>query len=150
MKQAEWHTTTPEETMLLGERIGRLLQAGICITLQGDLGAGKTTFTKGIAKGMGILKTVNSPTFTIMKVYQGTLPLYHLDAYRLEGAHQDLGFEEYLEGDGVSVVEWPQFIAELIPAEHLAIVIENSGDEARIFRMQAHGSRYERILGEIV
>ncbi len=150
MKQAEWHTTTPEETMLLGERIGRLLQAGMCITLQGDLGAGKTTFTKGIAKGMGICKTVNSPTFTIMKVYQGTLPLYHLDAYRLEGAHQDLGFEEYLEGDGVSVVEWPQFIAELIPAEHLAIVIENSGDEARIFHMQAHGSRYERILGEIV
>lgn len=150
MKQAEWHTTTPEETMLLGERIGRLLQAGMCITLQGDLGAGKTTFTKGIAKGMGILKIVNSPTFTIMKVYQGTLPLYHLDAYRLEGAHQDLGFEEYLEGDGVSVVEWPQFIAELIPAEHLAIVIENNGEEARIFRMQAHGSRYERILGEIV
>lgn len=150
MKQAEWNTITPEETIAFGEQLGRFLRAGMCITLQGELGAGKTTFTKGIAQGMGIQKTVNSPTFTIMKIYQGDLPLYHLDAYRLEGAHQDLGFEEYLEGDGVSVVEWPQFIADLIPHDHLAISIQNQNEQGRIFLLQAYGTAYEALLGELV
>ena len=87
-----------EETGELGLKLASLIKPGMLITLSGDLGAGKTTFTKYLGKGLGVKKTINSPTFTILKIYQGTsMPVYHIDAYRLEGITQDLGFEEYFD-----------------------------------------------------
>ena len=105
MKEWKVVTDSPLQTQRLAEMIGRILSAGSLITLSGDLGAGKTTFTQGLARGLGIEKRVTSPTFTIMKEYQGRLPLYHIDAYRLENITQDLGFEDYIDGDGVCVIE---------------------------------------------
>ncbi|WP_313352485.1 tRNA (adenosine(37)-N6)-threonylcarbamoyltransferase complex ATPase subunit type 1 TsaE, partial [Exiguobacterium sp.] len=92
-----------EETTALALELGRRAEAGMVITLDGDLGAGKTTFTQSFAKGLGVTRHVNSPTFTIMKVYTGRLPLYHMDVYRLEGSGDDIGLEEYLNGEGVAV-----------------------------------------------
>ena len=103
-----------EETIALGNRLGLLLQPNMLLTLSGDLGAGKTTFTKGIGQGLGITKVINSPTFTILKQYQGRLNLSHFDAYRLEGQDYDLGFEEIFDIDDVCVVEWANFIEENI------------------------------------
>ena len=99
-----------EETIALGNRLGLLLQPNMLLTLSGDLGAGKTTFTKGIGQGLGITKVINSPTFTILKQYQGRLNLSHFDAYRLEGQDDDLGFEEIFDSDDVCVVEWAKLM----------------------------------------
>lgn len=145
----KYRTNHQEETIKLGKLIGERLQPGMCITLAGDLGTGKTTFTKGIAQGLDIVKVVNSPTFTILKIYQGKLPLYHIDAYRLEGIQQDLGFEEYIEGDGICVIEWSQFIEELLPTQRLAIQIERVNENERIFYLEAVGSKYETLIGEL-
>lgn len=139
-----------EETQALGLLLAKHVFPGCLITLQGDLGAGKTTFTKSIGKGIGVNKTINSPTFTIMKAYTGSMPLYHIDAYRLEGISQDLGFEEYIEGDGVCVIEWPQYIKDQIPSEHLAIEIRRIDEEKRLFIFQATGQKYEKILEELM
>lgn len=138
------------DTEAFGEKLGRLCFEGMCITLNGDLGAGKTTLTKSIGKGMGIEKTISSPTFTILKIYHGRLPLYHIDAYRLEGLEQDLGFEEMLEGDGVCVVEWGEFIEDILPRERLDIVIHAGNDEERIFEITAIGSRCQNVMEKLV
>ena len=111
------------EMIAFGKRIGETIFPHSIITLTGDLGAGKTTFTKGIGQGLEIKKIINSPTFTIVKVYSGRMTLYHFDAYRLEGADDDLGFEEMFEDDGLCVIEWPQFIEDIIPEERLEIEI---------------------------
>lgn len=136
-----------EETKKLGLQISQLLFAGALITLEGDLGAGKTTFTKAIGEGLGIKQTINSPTFTILKIYEdGILPLYHMDMYRLEGITQDLGFDEYIEGEGVCIIEWASFVKELLPETYLEINIERIDDQKRKFTMTAHGLVYENIL----
>ena len=93
-----------DQTIALGKQIGKLLQPHMLMTLNGDLGAGKTTFTKGIGEGLGIKRIINSPTFTILKQYQGHLQLSHFDAYRLEGQSEDLGFEEIFDSDDICVV----------------------------------------------
>lgn len=129
------------------------LQAGDVLLLQGDLGAGKTSFTKGLAKGLGITDYVKSPTFTIIREYQqGRLPLYHMDIYRLEdGGAEDLGLEEYFEGDGVSVVEWPQFLGISRPDEFLQIDFTKDpmDDNKRTLTFKATGKRYEELLATI-
>ena len=146
----ELRTVSAEETMQLGEKIAQLLSEGSILTLEGDLGAGKTTFTKGLGKGLGITRPVNSPTFTIMKVYdRGRLPLYHIDAYRLEGLHQDLGFEEYIYGDGVCVIEWAAFVEELLPKERLAIKLEYENDGERKITLTPYGEAYENLVKEL-
>ena len=122
----EWTitTTSPEETMDLAARLGQLVQVGDVITLEGDLGAGKTSFAKGFAIGLGVTRVVNSPTFTIIKEYNGRIPLYHMDVYRLEDETEDLGLDEYFYGDGVSVIEWAStdLIAKL-PEDRLEVSI---------------------------
>ncbi|MGN1343429.1 MAG: tRNA (adenosine(37)-N6)-threonylcarbamoyltransferase complex ATPase subunit type 1 TsaE [Traorella sp.] len=138
-----------KETQEFGEKLGMLCTSGTCITLNGDLGAGKTTLTKSIGKALGINKTISSPTFTILKIYQGNLPLYHIDAYRLEGINQDLGFEEMLEGDGVCVVEWGEFIEDILPKERLDITILNGNEEERVFEVKAFGIKYEKIMEKL-
>ena len=137
------------ETEAFGHKLGSLCFEGMCITLNGDLGAGKTTLTKSIGKALGVTKTISSPTFTILKIYQGNLPLYHIDAYRLEGLDQDLGFEEMLEGDGVAIVEWGEFIEEILPKDRLDISILNGNDEERIFEIKAFGKQYEEVMEKL-
>jgi len=138
-----------EETIRLGERLAVLLKPGDVITLEGELGAGKTTFTKGIANGLGIKDTLSSPTFTIIKEYKGDLPLYHMDAYRLEHSEEDLGFEEYFNGDGISVVEWAQFIDEFLPNDRLDVKIEYLNKHNRIFTFSPSGLHFEAVAAEL-
>lgn len=147
-KKIEIHSK--QETEVFGLKLGSLLNEGMCITLSGDLGAGKTTLTKSIGKAIGVTKTINSPTFTILKIYYGKFPLYHIDAYRLEGIDQDLGFEEFIEGDGVCIIEWPDFMASHLPKERLEITIHNGTDENREFECKAFGSKYEEVLEKLI
>ena len=139
-----------DETRALGIKIGEKVQEGTVITLSGDLGAGKTTLTQSIAKGLGITKTVSSPTFTICKIYYGRLPLYHFDAYRLEGSEEDLGFEEMIEGDGLAVIEWPQYIDYMIPEDVLNISIRLTGEQQREMSFTAQGEKSIQLLKEIL
>ena len=108
-------TNNPNETIELGKRIGKLLKASDVVLLDGDLSAGKTTLTKGIGEAIGVKKVINSPTFTIVKEYNGDIKLYHLDLYRLDGINNDFDLEEYIESDGIAVIEWPNQVSELIP-----------------------------------
>ncbi|MET3576874.1 tRNA (adenosine(37)-N6)-threonylcarbamoyltransferase complex ATPase subunit type 1 TsaE [Bhargavaea ullalensis] len=137
------------ETERLAQRLASLLKGGEVITLEGDLGAGKTTFTQSLAKELGIRRTVNSPTFTILKQYEGRLPLNHLDVYRLADSDEDLGWDELFYGDAVSVIEWARYISEELPEERLDIEIRRSGDDGRIFCFRPSGSRYEALVKEI-
>ena len=137
------------ETEAFAGRIAELLQAQDIITLEGDLGAGKTTFTKGLAKGLGITRTVNSPTFTILKQYEGRLALNHFDVYRLENSDEDIGFDELFSGDAVSVVEWAAFIEEYLPKERLEITIRRLSETERLIELNPIGERYETICKEL-
>jgi tRNA threonylcarbamoyladenosine biosynthesis protein TsaE len=149
------------ETQRAGECLGELLQGGELILLDGQLGAGKTTFTQGLAKGMDIQAIVNSPTFTILKEYtQGrrerssqrekrrVLPLYHFDLYRLEDAEEisDLGFDEYFESSGVCVVEWADNASDFWPAERLEICLHALDEARRTLLFVAIGSQYCELL----
>lgn len=138
-----------EETIEYGYKIGKLLEAGDCILLAGDLGAGKTTFTKGIGKALGVTRVINSPTFTIVKEYHGDLDLYHLDLYRLDGLGNDFDLEEYFSKDGVVVCEWPNNVSEIIPDEYLLIEIFRREEDARLFKLTPHGKRYEKLVGDL-
>ena len=131
------------------ERIGKLAFPNMMITMEGDLGAGKTTMTKGIAKGLGINEIVNSPTFTIMKTYQGRLKLFHLDVYRIENAISDFELEEYFEDNGVCVIEWANQIKELLPDELLEISIFDLGDDKRQLELSSNCSKYIDIIIEV-
>ena len=135
-----------EATLSLGKKLGELLQPGMLITLDGDLGAGKTTFTKGIGQGLQIKRVINSPTFTILKQYRGRLQLSHFDAYRLEGQDNDLGFEEIFDSDDACVVEWPEFISDILPEKRLEIQINKIDENARKFVLKAIGKEYVQLL----
>ncbi len=150
MKEIIVYTHSTEETHILGNKIGNLVHENMVILLDGDLGAGKTTLTQGIAKGLNITRNVTSPTFTIQKIYRGgRMNLYHIDAYRLEGIEQDLGFEEYFYDDGLTVIEWSQFMKYLIPNMYLMISIHLLEDGSREFVFTAHGSDYEKLLEDL-
>lgn len=138
-----------EDTKQIAESLAKRIKPGMLITLSGDLGAGKTTLTKYIGKELGIPKTINSPTFTILKVYQGIMPLYHIDAYRMEGISQDLGFDEYYEGDGLCIIEWPGFIDTDLPKERLEITLTQMDEMQRKMTLSAKGTQYEKLLEEI-
>lgn len=142
-------TNSINETKQLGFKLGKHAQKGMVFALYGQLGAGKTCLTKGIGEGLEISKTINSPTFNILKIYEGTLTLNHIDAYRLEGLDQDLGFEEQLDGDGLTVIEWPDYIKDLIGNEYLEIEITINDDESRTINLTPKGKQYEILLEEI-
>ena len=135
-----------EETIALGNRLGLLLQPNMLLTLSGDLGAGKTTFTQGIGQGLGITKVINSPTFTILKQYQGRLNLSHFDAYRLEGQDDDLGFEEIFDSDDVCVVEWANFIEDILPVDRLTIEIKKNDENIREFVFKTNSEKYAQVV----
>lgn len=137
------------DTEEIAKTLAKIVQAGDVITLEGDLGVGKTAFTKGLAQGLNIEERVTSPTFTIVKEYAGTLPLYHMDVYRLEHSEEDLGFDEYFYGDGVTVIEWAQFIADFLPEQYLAITLERTGETSRELTFEAVGSEYERHIEQL-
>lgn len=120
---------TPLEMEHLGLLIGSICYPGIVFAMNGNLGAGKTTLTKGLGKSLGIKKTINSPTFTIMKVYEGVMPLYHLDVYRIENSDTDFELEEYFDLGGVSVVEWADNIRDLLPSRtiNMNFIINEEG-----------------------
>ncbi|WP_438799905.1 tRNA (adenosine(37)-N6)-threonylcarbamoyltransferase complex ATPase subunit type 1 TsaE [Alkalicoccobacillus porphyridii] len=141
---------SPEQTTQFAEGLGELLNAGDIITLEGDLGAGKTHFTKGLAKGLGVQKVVNSPTFTIIKEYRGRIPLYHMDVYRLEEEfEEELGLDEYFYGEGACVIEWASKIAPQLPEQRLDITIRHAGEDKRYLLFQPMGERYEMLCKEI-
>ncbi len=127
-------TCSPRETRALGEKLAHQLRAGDVLLLLGDLGAGKSELTRGIAQGLGVTTPVTSPSFTILNVYdEGSVPLYHFDWYRLNNAEElyEMGMDEYLGGDGVAVVEWPSQCPEAIPETHLAVRLKPVSDTER-------------------
>jgi tRNA threonylcarbamoyladenosine biosynthesis protein TsaE len=121
---------------------------GMVIGLTGDLGSGKTTFTKYLAKQIGVEDNLNSPTFTILKIYEGRLPLYHMDVYRLENAGYDYELDDYIFGDGISVIEWYQYIKEMLPENILSISIKVLDDSTRDVVIEG-GGEYEEIVEAI-
>ncbi|MBQ8198067.1 MAG: tRNA (adenosine(37)-N6)-threonylcarbamoyltransferase complex ATPase subunit type 1 TsaE [Lachnospiraceae bacterium] len=125
------------DTFALGEKIGKEAKAGDIIALHGDLGVGKTVFTKGFAKGLGISEHVSSPTFTIMQIYdEGRIPLYHFDVYRIGDPEEmeEIGYEDYFFGNGVCLVEWAGLIEELMPAHTCVVTIEKNPEEGFEYR----------------
>ena len=132
-----YETISPEETFRLGEKLGQSAVPGQIICLNGDLGVGKTVFSQGFAKGLGIEENVNSPTFTIIQVYDGgRLPLYHFDVYRIGDPEEmyEIGYEDYFFGDGVCLIEWSELIEELIPKNTTTVLIEKSLKEGLNYR----------------
>ncbi|MBL0389349.1 tRNA (adenosine(37)-N6)-threonylcarbamoyltransferase complex ATPase subunit type 1 TsaE [Tumebacillus sp. ITR2] len=145
-------TASSEETQALAKRLGERVQPGDVLCLSGDLGAGKTTFTQGLARGLGVEEPVSSPTFTIIKEYDdGRIPLYHMDIYRLGDAavHEDLGYDEYFYGEGVSVIEWSEFLEDLIPEDRLLVHITLAEGDGRHLQMTATGPRSSARLKEL-
>lgn len=146
----KFHATNELETKKLAAELAKWLEPGDLILLEGDLGAGKTTFTKGLATGLGIKRIIKSPTYTIIREYlDGRLPLYHMDVYRLEETGgMDLGLEEYFEGDGVSIVEWAKFIPEDLPSEYLQVKLEPTGVDLmeRNILISAVGKHYNQLI----
>jgi tRNA threonylcarbamoyladenosine biosynthesis protein TsaE len=132
-----------KDTICAGEKFGKLLQKGDIIGLYGELGSGKTAFTKGIAKALGIEEYVTSPTFTVVNEYYGSLPLYHFDAYRIESADEMLntGMEDYLDGSGIVVVEWADMIEELLPDSLVRVNLLkcSQDDSARLIEIHSRG-----------
>ncbi|PLS17239.1 tRNA (adenosine(37)-N6)-threonylcarbamoyltransferase complex ATPase subunit type 1 TsaE [Bacillus sp. M6-12] len=137
-----------EETRGFAARLADKLVPGDVIALEGDLGAGKTTFTKGLASGLGIKRNVNSPTFTIIKEYQGKMPLYHMDVYRVSDEDEDLGFDEYFEGEGVTVIEWAHLIEEQLPESLLTIFLYRHDNDSRRIVLKPSGERYVKLCKE--
>ena len=130
-------TKSAEETFALGEKIGMEASPGLVITLKGDLGVGKTVLAQGLAKGLGIEEPVNSPTFTILQVYdEGRLPFYHFDVYRIgdESEMEEIGYEEYVYGDGVSLIEWADLINDILPDRYTRIEITKDLDKGFDYR----------------
>jgi tRNA threonylcarbamoyladenosine biosynthesis protein TsaE len=146
--RASVRTASVEETVALGERLGRAAAPGDLLCLWGDLGAGKTQLVKGVARGLGIGDTVNSPTFILMNEYAGRLPLFHVDLYRLADAADALagGVIDDRQIDGVTVVEWPDRMGDILPVGRLDVRIDGSGDEVREIDVITADPRLRRLV----
>jgi tRNA threonylcarbamoyladenosine biosynthesis protein TsaE len=147
--QYEIRTSSAEETKTWGARLAALLFPGAVIGLEGDLGAGKTCFVKGLANGLGIDEDeVSSPTFTLIaEHYRGETSLYHIDLYRLEGADiEEIGIEEYLDGRGITAIEWFRFLPVEIVSEYLLISFSIVDESAQVLTLMPHGKRYQQIV----
>ena len=142
-----------DKTEELAKVIGEVALPGDNLVLTGDLGAGKTTLTKGIARGLGIEQMIKSPTYTIIREYdQGRLPLYHMDIYRVAASGADLGLDEYFEGEGLSVIEWGNLLEEALPEDYLELILEKSDTdlEYRYVKLLAYGEQSEAFKQRIV
>lgn len=140
-----YFTQNEDELVAYGTRIGQQLKAGDILVLTGNLGAGKTTLTKGIAKGLDIYQMIKSPTYTIVREYQGRLPLYHLDVYRIGNDPDSIDLDDFLYGDGVTVIEWGELLASDLLGDYLEIVI-SPFENGRKIVFYPHGSRSRSLL----
>ncbi|MCL5058933.1 MAG: tRNA (adenosine(37)-N6)-threonylcarbamoyltransferase complex ATPase subunit type 1 TsaE [Actinobacteria bacterium] len=142
---------SPGDTYKMGELLGSMAGPGDIFCLNGDLGAGKTVLAKGVAAGLGVEGRVASPTFTLINEHRGRLPFYHMDVYRLGGPEDmaDLGYEEYFYGPGVTLVEWAEIIAGVLPEERLDIIITRDGEDLRTIKVEPRGDRYLRLAEEL-
>ncbi|WP_411682425.1 tRNA (adenosine(37)-N6)-threonylcarbamoyltransferase complex ATPase subunit type 1 TsaE [Clostridium thailandense] len=146
----EFITNNADSTMKLGRKLGHFLKSGDIVCITGDLGAGKTHFTKGVAEGLDIKDPITSPTFTIVNEYEGRLKLNHFDVYRVSDPDEieAIGFDEYIFSNAVTIIEWANFIEELIPKEHIWINIKRSpefGNDYRKIFIEYYGDRYNYI-----
>ena len=148
----EYKVTTrcEEDTIELAQNFESEKFPNMVICLRGDLGSGKTIFTKGIANALGITETITSPTFNIIKEYEGELPLYHMDVYRLNGKVDDLGLEEYYKKGGVVVIEWADMIEDYLPEERLDIKIKAIDEDVRVFIIRPYGQQYEEMCEAVL
>lgn len=133
----KFESFSAEETHALGKKLGEEAKAGAVFCLSGDLGVGKTVFTKGFAVGLGVTDTVNSPTFTIVQEYMGRMPFYHFDVYRIEEPEEmeEIGYEDYFYGDGVCMIEWAELIEELIPTAAVKVCISKDLQKGTDYRL---------------
>ena len=140
-----------EDTMELAENIESEKFPGMIICLDGELGSGKTVFVKGFAKSLGLEETITSPTFNIVKEYTSCeMPLYHMDVYRLENGDESIGFNDYFNSDGVSIIEWSELISDILPEERLDIKFKVIDENTRIIKLTPHGSKYEDIINYVI
>lgn len=146
--ELELITKSSEETMELGEKLSKVIPSGTTLTLTGDLGAGKTTLVRGIAKGLEIKDVVQSPTFNIMKIYlKGNRPLIHIDAYRLADIETDIGLDEYIGYEtGITVIEWPMFIKKLLPTDAVEVEINHLGEDQRRITFKSENAELIKAL----
>lgn len=147
---ASFNTTSADQTERAGEALGSLVAAGDVVVLTGDLGAGKTHLVQGMARALGARERVTSPTFNLLLVHPGPLPLYHFDLYRLEREEEleDIAFYETVEGDGVSAIEWGDRFPASLPTDRLTVVIHREGETRRRFDVQGRGARGARLEAE--
>ena len=140
-----------EETMQLAENIESEKFPGMIICLDGELGSGKTVFVKGFAKSLGIEDNITSPTFNIVKEYEsGEMPLYHMDVYRLEDNDDSIGFKDYFNSNGISIIEWAELIEDILPDERLDIKFVIIDENTRIIKLTPHGEKYEDIINYVI
>ena len=144
MEEYKIITHDENETIAVAQNIESEKFPNMVICLNGDLGSGKTLFTKGFAHAMGI-DEITSPTFTIIKEYVGELPLYHMDVYRLEDSKEDIGIEEYFDKGGVTIIEWADMIKDILPPERLDIKIKITGENTRVLILTPYGEKYTNI-----
>ncbi|SEN39703.1 tRNA (adenosine(37)-N6)-threonylcarbamoyltransferase complex ATPase subunit type 1 TsaE [Lihuaxuella thermophila] len=142
-------TKNERETRELARRIARLLDRGAVLALEGDLGAGKTTFAQGMAEELGIEQPVDSPTFTIVKEYEGKLPFYHMDVYRVDSPEEELGLEEYFYGEGICLVEWASRIEPILPEDTLWFHLKVEPNGTRRILITSTHSRAIRLCKEL-
>lgn len=145
-------SNSPDDTVSIGQALGKLMKPGTVVCLEGNLGAGKTHFAKGVALGLGVEEHVTSPTFTLINEYEGRLPFYHVDAYRLEDEDEayELGIEEYLYGNGITLIEWPDRIGSLLPDERLIVTINRGEtDDSRTLEFTGKGQGLNQIIEEL-
>ena len=138
-------TNSQEETIEIAQNFESEKFSNMVICLNGELGSGKTVFTKGFAQALGITETITSPTFTIIKEYDGELPLYHMDVYRLDEESDDIGIEEYFLKGGVCIIEWADNIKDILPNERLDIKIKVVDENKRLLIINAYGKKYEDL-----
>lgn len=139
------------DTDRLARQLASVLTPGSFIALEGDLAAGKTAFSQAFARAIGVTDTVNSPTFTIIKEYEGTqFPLYHMDVYRITLVEaEELGLEDYFYGQGITLVEWASRIQQLLPSERLDIDIRRTNEDVRVIHIEPHGIIYEEVCRQL-
>ena len=140
-----------EDTLELAENIESEKFPGMVICLNGELGSGKTVFVKGFAKALGIQETITSPTFSLVKEYhEGELPLFHMDVYRMEDSKENFGLDDYLNQDGVCIIEWPEMIEEQLPEERLDVKVKVIDDDVRVFVFTPYGEQYEELCQAVL
>lgn len=143
-------THNERETIELAQNFESEKFPNMIICLDGELGSGKTVFTKGIANALGIQESITSPTFTIIKEYEGELPLYHMDVYRLNGDVDGTGIEEYFTKGGVVVIEWADMIKDILPKERLEIKFRVAGENTRVLILKPYGQKYEDLCEAVL